>query len=117
MAGFFFFSPANIVAATYLKCTHHATRILLLSNSALVVARLALVVVCLAHVVARLALLVVRLVCFAARWTAVLARLADNTLSSSLREWSAHITITHGVTYRGLEACCLSTLEALLPVW
>ena len=33
-----------------------------------------------------------------------------NTISfSSLREWTAHIKIVHGITYRCLEACCLYT--------
>ncbi len=41
-----------------------------------------------------------------------------NTLSSSsFCEWTVRTTITHGITYRCLEACCLSTLEALLSVW
>lgn len=40
-----------------------------------------------------------------------------NTLSSSsLCKWTAHIKITHVVTYRFLEAC-LSMLEALPPLW
>lgn len=41
----------------------------------------------------------------------------DTLSSSSFCEWTVRITITDGITYRCLEACCLSTLEALLSVW
>ena len=106
--------------------------ILLLSSLALVVARLALVVA------ARLSLITARLarpfgfccplwqlssrpfgLYLAASLTATrpLGRQFTVHSLSCLCEWTTHIKITHGVTYRCLEACCLSTLEALLSVW
>ena len=50
--------------------------------------------------------------CLTARLAAVLAPWAENlqyNLFSSLREWTTHIKIVHGITYRCLEACCLYT--------
>ncbi|MCJ1349624.1 hypothetical protein MMC31_007865 [Peltigera leucophlebia] len=103
LTGFLFSSPASIVAATF-------------SNLALVVARLPLRIARLALVIARLVFVVTRLALFISPvWEPYSQTIYNPLSSSSLREWTAHNTITYGVTYCCLEACCLSTLEALLP--
>lgn len=118
----FFHQPTYIQNAHTSLQVSNLSCILLLSSFALVVARLGLVVVRSALIVARLAFAVAFLAAVVAHLALVVARLASvsqlawlpclptwqtfyNTLSSqSLYGGTVHITVTHGVTYRCLEA-------------
>lgn len=113
-------------------------------RSARIVARLAFAVACLAPVVALWALVVACLPPIIVYLAPFVVRLASVSLpvwpllplvwplfrsplgrQFTVRSplhlfnygWTMHITVTHGLTCRVLEACCLSTLEALLSVY
>ena len=105
LAGFLFFSPAKIVATFKVHTSHYkhptcrASCLYLRGSSGLVVARLASVSEPVWQPLGR-------------QFTILFA-----VSFSSLRKWTARTRITHGDSDCCLEAFCLSTLEALLPVW